>query len=608
MGIKRLPTELVNQIAAGEVVERPANVVKELVENALDAGAGRIDVVSEGGGRDLLSVRDDGRGITPEELPLALAPHATSKITSLEDLESVATMGFRGEALASIASVSRLTLRSRVRGSEEAWVIGSEDGGTLEPEPTSGPEGTLVEIRSLFHNTPARRKFLKTDATEHARISELLQTIAMAHPACGFSLRFGKRTVLELAATDDPRRRVVEVLGRELTDELLTVDFEGGGITIWGLAGTPSIAGPTSKRQRIYVNGRPIQDRAIQHALREAYRGLVEPGRHPTVVLFLEIDPRLVDVNVHPTKTEIRFRDSGTVHQAVRRALKATLSEHDLVPSIELGGGGGGPARDWGAGNLRAAGSGGGAPTFPAAGAGGGTPSYGSLRQGLEEPISPVDFLAPIEPAPTGEENATPELMPRISNDIRILQVHAKYLFIEDAEGVLVIDQHALHERMMFEQLKARIESGPLEVQQFLVPDMIEVDAASIEALEQLGPLLDRLGFDAGVIGPRTIAIRGMPSFLLSRNVEAGPFLREVLAFGAEQGVVDEIEPLLAEVLDMMACKAAIKAGDRLSDHELVELIARREEIERASNCPHGRPTSLRITIPELDRKFGRSS
>ena len=597
MSIKRLPPELVNQIAAGEVVERPANVVKELVENALDAGARRIDVTSEGGGRDLISVRDDGRGIPPEQLPLALAAHATSKIASLEDLESVGTMGFRGEALASIASVSRLSLRSRVRGAEEAWVIRSEDGGVGEPEPTSGPEGTLLEIRSLFHNTPARRKFLKTDATEHARISELIQTIAMAHPACGFSLRLGTRTVVELPAVDDPRRRVVEVLGRELTDELLTVDFEGGGVTIWGLAGTPSIAGPTSKRQRIFVNGRPIQDRAIQHALREAYRGLVEPGRHPTVVLFLEIDPRLVDVNVHPAKTEIRFRDGGAIHQAVRRSLKATLAEHDLVPSLELGGGDRGSGSPGGRGPVR---------PFSAT-AHGATASYESIREGLEMPAHPAPFLGTSAASTTSDHESKTELMPRIGADVRILRVHAKYLFIEDEQGVLVIDQHALHERMMFEQLKARIDSGPLEVQQFLVPDMIEVDAASIEAMETLAPMLDRIGFDAGVIGPRTVAIRGVPSFLLSRNVEPGPFLREVLAFGAEQGSVDDVEPLLSEVLDMMACKAAVKAGDRLNDHELAELIARREEIERISNCPHGRPTSLRISIAELDRKFGRS-
>lgn len=593
MSIQQLPPDLVNQIAAGEVVERPANVVKELVENALDAGARSIDIVSEGGGRDLLSVRDDGSGIPREELSLALAAHATSKIRTLSDLESVASMGFRGEALASIASVSRLTLRSRVRGAEEAWVVRSEDGVIGEPEPTSGPEGTLLEVRSLFHNTPARRKFLKTDATEHARISELVQTIAMAHPACRFSLRLGTRMVLELAAVDNPRRRVVEILGKELADELLTVDFEGGGCTIWGLAGTPSIAGPTSKRQRIYVNGRPVQDRAIQHALREAYRGLIEPSRHPIVILFIEIDPRQVDVNVHPTKTEIRFRDSGVIHQAVRRALKSTLGEHDLVPSTEL--------RSDAPKKMHASGDGPVRP-FSATARGGGGFNYDSMRRELETPAKAAEYLEPTDPAPA------PTLLPRVAGDVRILRVHAKYLFVEDEQGVLVIDQHALHERVMFEQLTERLSDGPLEMQQLLVPDVIEVDAASIEALEGLTPILERLGFDAGVIGPRAVSIRSVPSFLLARNVEPGPFLREVLAFGAERGTIDEIEPVLAEVLDMMSCKAAVKAGDRLSDRELEELLARRDEIERSSNCPHGRPTSLRISIDELDRKFGRSS
>ena len=578
MTIQRLPPELVNQIAAGEVVERPANVVKELVENALDAGARRIDVSSEGGGRELIQVRDDGGGIPREQLTLALAPHATSKIHSLSDLESVATMGFRGEALASIASVSRLSLRSRLRGEEEAWVVRAQDGSISEPEPTSGPEGTLIEIRSLFYNTPARRKFLKTDPTEHARISEIVQTIALAQPGCAFSLRFGTRSVLELAAVDDPRQRVIEVLGRELADELLTVNFEAAGCTIWGLAGTPEIAGPTTKRQRIFLNGRPIQDRAIQHALREAYRGLVAPGRHPTVVLFIEMDPTLVDVNVHPTKTEVRFRDSGSIHQAVRHALKATLQGEDLTPAIELKNA---PQRPRSSEPVRSFG-----PTARGSGI-----EYESLKNDLAQPAQPA-----------------PQLMTRIQKDVKILQVHAKYILIEEEEGVLVIDQHALHERVLFEELTQRISAGALELQQLLVPDVIDVDEAAIEALELLSSMIQQIGFDARPIGPKAISISGVPSFLISRGLEPGEFLREILAFGVEKGRADDPEALLSEVLDMMSCKAAVKAGDRLTERELQELLARREEIERASNCPHGRPTSLRIPIQELDRRFGRSS
>ncbi len=597
MPIRQLSPELVNQIAAGEVIERPANVVKELVENALDAGANRIEVHSEGGGSQLLRITDDGAGITRDDLSLALAAHATSKIASIDDLESVGTMGFRGEALASIASVSMLRLRSRRHDADEAWVIEAEGGPAGEPQPASGPPGTSLEVRSLFFNVPARRKFLKTDPTEQARISEIVQTIAMANPGCAFTLRLGDRTTLDLPAVDDPRSRVVALLGRELSDELLEVDFEAAGATIWGLAGTPQIAGPTARRQRVFLNGRPIRDKAIQHALREAYRGLVVPGRHPTVVLFIELDPRLVDVNVSPTKSEVRFRDGGAIHQAVRHALKGTLRKHDLVPTLDLDRSSGGPSSSpSGAAPSYGGGGGGGSSSRgPQREFGSGLPSpgfeYAAMKSELEQPVAPAQTL-----------------MPAIRKDLRILQVHAKYLLVEDAEGVLVIDQHALHERVMFEQLKARIGEGALERQQLLVPDVVEVDEVAIESLETLSEMVAKIGFDARPIGPRAISLSAVPSFLLSRNVEPGDFLVEALAFGSEKGRVDDAEALLSEVLDMMACKAAVKAGDRLTQHELEALLAQRESIERATNCPHGRPTSLRIPITELDRRFGRSS
>lgn len=597
MPIRQLPPELVNQIAAGEVIERPANVVKELIENALDAGANRIEVHSEGGGSQLLRITDDGAGITREELSLALAAHATSKIASIDDLESVGTMGFRGEALASIASVSMIRLRSRRHDADEAWVIEAEGGPAGEPQPASGPPGTSLEVRSLFFNVPARRKFLKTDPTEQARISEIVQTIAMANPGCAFTLRLGDRTTLDLPAVDDPRSRVVALLGKELSDELLEVDFEAAGATIWGLAGTPQIAGPTARRQRVFLNGRPIRDKAIQHALREAYRGLVVPGRHPTVVLFIELDPRLVDVNVSPTKSEVRFRDGGAIHQAVRHALKNTLRKHDLVPTLDLDRSGTDPST----------GSSSPAPAF-GGGSGGGSSSRGPAREfgsglpspGFEYQALQSQLAKPVTPAET--------LMPSIQKDLRILQVHAKYILVEDAEGVLVIDQHALHERVMFEQLKARIGEGDLERQHLLVPDVVEVDESAIESLETLSVMVAKIGFDARPIGPKAISLSAVPSFLLSRNVEPGEFLIEALAFGSEKGRVDDAEALLSEVLDMMACKAAVKAGDRLTQHELEALLAQRDSIERSTNCPHGRPTSLRIPIAELDRRFGRSS
>ncbi|MBL9119335.1 MAG: DNA mismatch repair endonuclease MutL [Phycisphaerae bacterium] len=602
MPIRVLPTLLVNQIAAGEVVERPASVVKELVENALDAGATRIEVAIEGGGRELIRVTDDGSGIPPDELTLAVAPHATSKIARPEDLVAIGTMGFRGEALASIASVSRLSILSRQRTSDAAAELLVEGDAITGPRPASGPPGTSVVVRTLFFNTPARRKFLKSEGTEGGRIADVVESLALSHPQVAFLLRSDGRTLLDLPATDDPRRRTLDVIGREIEPKLLVTDALDGGITVWGLLGLPELAKPSAKHVRIHLNGRPIADRAILHALREAYRGLIEPARSPLAVLFLEMDPREVDVNVHPAKTEVRFRQPSAVHQAVLRAVRRSLRLADLVPAFALGH------------PSETAGGNGSAPAFgepketPFTTFTGPFTVGGAAHTPMRSSVQPIDYREArdrLGPLPTIGLVDAPASLPTPVRAVEILQVHSSFVVTQDEQGLLIVDQHALHERVMFERLLERIAKGNLEKQRLLLPTVLEVTGSELEVLGDLESLCERIGLELAAAGPRSIAVHAFPSFLLERGVDVAPFVRELLAKSTD-GDAGGSEAALSEVLDMMACKAAIKAGDRLSLEELRDLLASRERIERSTNCPHGRPTSLRISIRDLERQFGR--
>jgi DNA mismatch repair protein MutL len=587
VAIHVLPPLLVNQIAAGEVVERPASVVKELVENALDAGATRIDVTIENGGRDLVRVADDGCGIPFDELALAVAPHATSKIASTEDLDAIATLGFRGEALASLGSVSRMVLVSRPADAPEAGRIEVEGDRVSDPRPAPGPPGTSVAVRNLFFNTPARRKFLRTDATEAGRVTQAVEALALGHPHVGFTLDANGRKAIELPAGESPRDRMLGVLGRELEPELVDLAADDGGITIHGLAGTPAVARGTARHQHVFVNGRPISDRAITHAVREAYRGLIDPARHPTVVMFLEIDPRQVDVNVHPTKAEVRFRNSNQVHTAVLHALRGVLGESDLTPGASLAG-------------------------AAAAEFGGGFPS--STRIATAEFVEHFRRLDPQQKGfvysevkqALAAETLDAEILPAIRPVQDVLQVHSSYLVTQDEQGLLIVDQHALHERVMFETLLGAIDKGNLESQRLLMPEMLDVDCEHLDALDTLQPLLGRIGIEAQPAGPGTIAVHAFSSFLFERNVNPAEFIGDLLDRAAGAGLGDEPEVALHETLDMMACKAAVKAGDRLSPQEIADLLRQREAVERSSRCPHGRPTTLRLTIRDLERQFGR--
>jgi DNA mismatch repair protein MutL len=583
MPIRVLPPELVNQIAAGEVVERPASVVKELVENSIDAGGTRILVEVEGGGADLVRVTDDGSGIPAAELPLAVAAHATSKVATSEDLSAIHTFGFRGEALASIASVSRFRMASCLRGAEAGAEIDVEGGAVRGPRPASARPGTVVEVRTLFCNVPARRKFLRSDAAETARVTETIEAIALAHPHVSFELRSNGRKLLDLAPTDEPARRTLDVLGKELEPELLEFEErfpELGGLVVRGFAGRPSIARPTARAIRIHLNGRPIADRTVLHAVREAYRGLVDPARTPTVALMLELDPHEVDVNVHPQKSEVRFRAQSAIHGAVRKSIERALRAANLVPHF---------APD----AFRPMPE----PAAPRA------PLFGS---GLPSASGDFSAFAALAAA------ATADTKPRSDDDALgaeypYIQLLNGFLVTEDADGVVIVDQHALHERAMFAMFMDRLARGPLESQRLLVPVVLERTAREVEVLSEIEPLLVRLGIAARMFGPRSVAVESVPTLLHSRGADAGAFVGDLLAKAVELGSLVSLEEALHEIVDMMSCKAAVKAGDTLGDAEIRDLLRMRESVERSTACPHGRPTSIRIPRRELERRFGRS-
>ena len=633
MPIRVLPPELINQIAAGEVVERPASVVKELVENSLDAGARRILVEVEGGGAELVRVTDDGGGIPPEELPLAVAAHATSKVATSDDLAAIHTFGFRGEALASIASVSRFRMVSCRTGADAGAEIEVEGGALRGPRPAPARPGTTIEVRTLFFNVPARRKFLKSDAAETARVTETIEAVALAHPHVSFELRSNGRRLLDLAATDEPAKRTLDVLGKELEPELLEFEErfpELGGLVVRGFAGRPSVARPTARAIRIHLNGRPIADRTVLHAVREAYRGLVDPARTPTVALILELDPHEVDVNVHPQKSEVRFRAQSAIHSAVRRSIERALRAANLVPHFvpdafkalpaEPAGpraplfGSGLPASRDPSGAVLGGGYGfGHEPRYEP----GYEPGHELRHAPRHDSARDADFSAFAALASTAFASAAPDAAgtraasdaaaSTLRDEFPYIQLLNGFLVTEDADGVVIVDQHALHERAMFAMFMERLGRGALESQRLLVPLVLERPAREVEILAEIEPLLDRLGIAARPFGPRSVAVDAVPTLLQSRNADAGAFVGDLLAKAVEHGSLLSLEAALHEIVDMMSCKAAVKAGDALGDAEIRDLLRMRETVERATACPHGRPTSIRIPRGELERRFGRS-
>ncbi|MDP7008964.1 MAG: DNA mismatch repair endonuclease MutL [Phycisphaerales bacterium] len=573
MTIRKLSPLLINQIAAGEVVDRPASVVKELLENALDASSTRVTVDLERGGKDLICVRDNGSGIAPDELVLAVASHATSKISEEQDLASVASLGFRGEAIASIGSVSHLTITSRRQCDESAMQIVVEGGVVSEPKPIASSVGTTVEVRRLFYNTPARRKFLKSDGAETTRVRDVVQRIAASHHETGFTLKSGIRTLLSYDPCSSTAR-LLDIFGGELSDQMLELTGQAEGIRLWGLAGKPEVARPTSRYLRIHVNGRSITDSSLTHAIKEAYRGFIEPNRWPTAAIFIEMDPALVDVNVHPQKSEVRFRDRDVMWRLINTSVATTLGTEDFVPLYNPAQ----PSSHTRIGSQQAFGTG--IPT-----------------------TFPVDET---RKAVSGIELSQPTPLPTILGSDDVLQVHKCFLVTQDETGLLIIDQHALHERVMFEELKERMAQGNLESQQLLVPESFPADTAWLEAIETHAELFTKLGIDIAPSGPASISVYALPTLLVSRNVDGSEFICDLLDTLGNKNVPSSEEEALSEILDMMSCKAAIKAGDQLTQKELKVLLQKRREIERGSSCPHGRPTTMRLSIEELEQRFGR--
>ncbi len=625
MPIRQLSQSLINKIAAGEVVERPASVVKELMENAIDAGASRVDVSVEKGGMDLVRVVDNGHGIATEELPLAVASHATSKIIDADDLFRVHTLGFRGEALASIAEISRTIVRSRTHESPAGAEL-EVAGGTLGAvTPCGCPPGTLFEVHNLFFNTPVRRKFLRTVSTEFGHVSEAFTRIALAAPHVHFTLRHNDRTVFDLPASEGQLDRIARFFGRELADHLIYVESADGDVRLSGYVAHPSQSRSNNRMQYVFLNGRHIRDRALQHALTEAYRGLLTVGRYPIAFLQFAMPPDLVDVNVHPTKLEVRFQDSGRLYSQLLSTLRGKFLTTDLDTRVRTPDEGAEPtgpddrARqmrqelvDWAKGEVASWHRPEGAhpetgPGFSAAHTPASTAVSPLSLTRIDRPWTPAARAAcPLPPhsADTAAEPPT-EAPSKPAGRLPGLQVHNAYLVTETDEGVTIIDQHALHERILYEQLRSRIEAGPIETQQLLVPEPVDLGVAEAAAALDNRELLEQLGLRVEPFGGDTVLISGYPAMLA--NLNPSEVLREVLDRILAGGKQPERRDLLDDLLHSIACKAAVKAGDRLTPDEISELLRQRHLVQDAHHCPHGRPTALVFTRAELDKQFRRT-
>jgi DNA mismatch repair protein MutL len=594
--IHLLPDLLVSQIAAGEVVERPASALKELVENSLDAGACDIRVDLEEGGIRAIRVADDGAGIARDDLGLALARHATSKIATLADLESVASLGFRGEALASIAAVARLTLVSRAAGAPHAWRITAQDGVASPPEPAALARGTVVEVRDLFFNTPARRKFLKTAATEYAHCEEALRRMALARAGVSFELRHNGRVIWRHGAQGWDAR-VLAVMGEDFARLALSVDASAGPLRLYGLVGQPAFSRAGRDAQYLFVNGRHVRDKLLNHAVREAYRDVLHHERHPAYVLFLELPPREVDVNVHPAKTEVRFREGRSVHQFVLHALERVLGRQGSGVRDQASGG---PTPS----PLRGEGwREGGAPGWrPAAD----FPPPAAVRAGqaplplqAAEPAACYAMVAEAlaEPA-THPDHPTPPL------GYALAQLAGVYILAENDAGLVVVDMHAAHERILYERLKAALDARCLAAQPLLMPVVFAATPLEMATVEEAGEDLAAMGFELAPVSPTHLAVRALPALLGEADAEglARQVLREIHAVGAGKVLTARRNELLAT----LACHAAVRAHRRLSLPEMNALLRDMERIPRADQCNHGRPTWFQLTLADLDRLFMR--
>ena len=598
-----LDDNMVNMIAAGEVIERPASVVKELLENSIDAGASKVVVNIEDGGRKLISVVDDGAGMDADDLSRAFEPHATSKVGTSADLLGISTMGFRGEALASIAAVSTVDVVSRVADSIEAGRL-TIDCGKAEPAgPCSGDYGTTIEVRGLFYKVPARRKFLRTANTEMTHIIEHFTRIALAHCGLDMTLIHNGKQLYRLVGDGSGRDRIAQLIGASVADDLIELESEEKGVTIFALLGRPTQTRANNKFQYVFLNRRFIRDKFIGHAIREAYRGLIEPNKFPMVFLFLEMPPDRYDVNVHPTKIEVRFDNANLVHSGVLAALREKLLSINFEVSAQM-------------------------PTTPISLHAGEVSSSAdeARRQRIAEAMA--DFFKQHKPAAGSQQHlgfsnpaqtkraltvvasadrqTTDQHEPTVAAPPKkFLQIHNSYIVTEADEGFIIIDQHALHERIIYEDLCRKVSGGNLESQRLLMPETFEITDAQAEAIKTNARLFEKTGIGLEPFGPKTMAIQAFPSMLA--KVNRLEFVQDLLDMLTDKAVGLDAERLLHEVLDMAACKAAVKAGRTLTDEEMAQLVADKETIERAGRCPHGRPTTIKFSLDELEKQFKRT-
>jgi len=627
--IQQLPPSVVTKIAAGEVIERPASVVKELLENSVDAGATRIDVEIEQGGAELIRVVDNGCGIMSDDLPLAFASHATSKIGNADDLFRIRTLGFRGEALASIAGVSQVTLQSRP-GEQPCGAEVNCHGGELSPiRPWNGAAGTRIEVRHLFYNTPVRRKFLRTATTETGHICEVFTRLALANPNLHLVLRHNGKDVYEIPASAGLLNRLGLFFGAEVRDQLYAVEMRHGPITLNGFIANPACERGTPKMQYLFVNGRWIRDRSLSHALQEGYRGLLMTGRYAVAFLFLEIPPDQVDVNVHPTKVEIRFRDAQAIYHLLFGTVRDRLRAENLTPRLQA------PPANRGQWDTRSAFS-------PRDQANLGTafplradPVTGTRsQQVLDRDALLRDFPRPssqesgIRGQESGVGNQGTGVRGQESEDrsqesgiggqesgampwsahaqsLKAIQLYDSYVILETEEGMLVIDQHALHERILFEQLKGRLRTGKLEVQRLLIPEPVGFPADQAARALEHGEALAELGLGIEDFGGGTLLVTSYPAILGNRSPQT--VLKAVVEHLVANERIPTREQLLNDLLSLMACHAAVKAGDRLTQEEIASLVAQRELAQHTHHCPHGRPTALLFSRQDLDRQFRRT-
>ncbi|ANB02501.1 DNA mismatch repair endonuclease MutL [Ectothiorhodospira sp. BSL-9] len=631
MPIHELPPQLVNQIAAGEVVERPASVVKELLENSLDAGARRIQLDVEQGGARRIRVRDDGCGIPREQLSLALSRHATSKIASLDDLERVGSLGFRGEALPSIASVSRLTLTSAVAGEDSGWALQGDGGDRFEaPEPAPHPVGTTIDVRELFFNVPARRKFLRTERTEYGHLEEVVRRLALSRFDVGFDLNHNRKSTLRLPAAEDAAtrdRRVGQICGEAFLEQAAFLEQEGAGLRLWGWMGLPTFSRSQADLQYFYVNGRMVRDRLVTHAVRQAYQDVLYHGRHPAYVLFLELDPALVDVNAHPAKHEVRFRESRLVHDFLFRSLHRALGElrpgaspapagpdaaaGEAVPSAETS-----PSVPSHVGQA-------GQTAVPNPDGPDETPTLAGVQEGRARPSAASSWSGrqsrlPLNVAETMEAYGRlhPDTVPVVdaSTDesptdeppmgFALAQLHGVYILARNREGLVLVDMHAAHERITYERLKKAYWGEGVRSQPLLIPETLQVSRAEADLAEAHQEAFDSLGLEIDRSGPEQLRLRGIPSLLVGGD--AASLVRDVIADLHAHGQSSRVEEHINALLGTMACHGSVRANRALTLPEMNALLRDMEATERSGQCNHGRPTWVALSMAELDRLFMR--